>query len=80
MIIRVAAKWTKRVFDLLGLEIHRRRRTSAVPPVRPRASLGGALRQLQTLEFKPQTVIDVGVASETPELYEEFPEVNSLLI
>ena len=76
---RVAAKWTKRIFDLLGLEIRRRRRTSAVP-VHPRASLRGALRQLQALDFKPQTVIDVGVASETPELYEEFPEVNFLLI
>jgi FkbM family methyltransferase len=70
---------TKRIFNLLGLEVRRKRPTSA-EPISPRASLAGALRQLRALEFTPQTVIDVGVASETPELYEAFPEVNFLLI
>jgi FkbM family methyltransferase len=76
---RVATRLMKKVFNLLGLEVRRKRPTTA-EPVPSRASLGGALRQLRSLEFEPQTVIDVGVASETPELYDAFPEANLLLI
>jgi FkbM family methyltransferase len=76
---RAAADLVKRVFNMLGLEIRRRRPTDA-RPLPPRASLGGALRQLRSLGFNPHTVIDVGVAGETPELYHAFPKAKLLLI
>jgi FkbM family methyltransferase len=65
----------KRLFGAFGLEIRKAR-----PPVPPRASMTGALRQLASLGFRPRTVIDVGVACETAELYEAFPESAILLI
>jgi FkbM family methyltransferase len=40
----------------------------------------GALRQLSNMGFRPRTVIDVGVAYQTSELYEEFPEAQILLV
>src|SRR5215469_14036208 len=46
----------------------------------PRASIRGALRQLKLVGFAPATIIDVGVASQTVGLYEEFPNVPLLLI
>src|SRR5215469_16133007 len=46
----------------------------------PRASMRGALRQLKQLGFAPATIIDVGVATQTVGLYEEFPNVPLLLI
>lgn len=54
-----------------GLEIHARgkyRTTSA------------ALQHARHLGFCPNTVIDVGVADGTPELYQTFPEATHLLI
>jgi FkbM family methyltransferase len=42
--------------------------------------MAASLRQLVRLGFKPQTVIDVGVAYETTELYQEFRDANILLI
>lgn len=42
--------------------------------------MAGSLHQLARLGLKPQTVIDVGVAYYTPELYQEFREANILLI
>src|SRR5215472_9354089 len=56
---------------------------SVVPmeaPEIPRASMAGALRQLKRLGLAPGTVIDVGVGTDTMELYEEFPAVPVLLI
>jgi FkbM family methyltransferase len=59
--------------------------SSAISPPTPapeiaRASMTGVLRQLKRLGFAPGTVIDVGVATQTMELYEEFPAVPLLLI
>jgi FkbM family methyltransferase len=65
----------KSLFSVFGLEIRIKRE-----PLPARASLKGALHQLSTLGFHPHTVIDVGVASETPDLYEAFPEARILLI
>jgi len=45
-----------------------------------RTSLAGGLAQLARLGVKPRTVIDVGVADATPELYGAFPEASLLLI
>lgn len=52
----------------------------ASPPEIPRASMRGALRQLKRLGLAPGTVIDVGVATQTTDLYQEFPGVPLLLI
>jgi len=42
--------------------------------------MGGALQQLSTLGFRPRTVIDVGVASKTEELYQAFKDADILLV
>ena len=62
-------------FNACGLEISRKNGESET-----RASMAGALRQLTTLGFHPRTVIDVGAASQTAELYEEYPKAEILLI
>lgn len=64
-----------RAFNAVGLDIRRRR-----PPAPDRASFRGALSQLARLGFQPRTVIDVGVAFHTPELYEAFPAAAILLV
>jgi FkbM family methyltransferase len=51
-----------------------------VPRKDIRTSLYGVLDQVIKLGFKPETVIDVGVAYGTFELYEKFPEANILLV
>ncbi len=63
----------KNFFAAFGLEI---RKKSAVP----RASMAGGLAQLARLGFQPRTVIDAGVATQTLELYEEFPSASILLV
>jgi FkbM family methyltransferase len=65
----------KRLFNALGLDVRKRRGEEV-----PRASMRGALRQLAGLGFRPGTVIDAGVAYQTSELYEEFPESSIMLI
>jgi FkbM family methyltransferase len=71
--------WVKhlavRLFDAFGFDIRRRR-----PATVARASMAGGLAQLSRLGFKPQTVIDVGVAYQTSELYEAFKDADILLI
>lgn len=64
-----------RAFNAFGLNLSRIR-----PAVAPRASMEGSLAHLGHLGFKPRTVIDVGVAYQTTELYEAFKESNILLI
>lgn len=62
-------------FNAFGLEISKKREESET-----RASMAGALRQLTALGFHPRTIIDVGAASQTAELYEEYPKADILLI
>ncbi len=76
--LRAVKQVGKDVVGAFGLEIRRKR--AEVPAVVARASLRGALRQLSGLGFKPATVIDVGVATQTLELYEEFRDARLLLI
>ena len=64
-----------RLFNALGLDIRRLR-----PSAPSRTSLAGGLAQIARLGFKPHTVIDVGVANATPDLYGVFPEASLLLI
>jgi FkbM family methyltransferase len=65
----------KRLFGAVGLEIRKARRVGV-----ERTSMRGALRQLAARGFAPRTVIDVGVAYQTAELYEEFRAAEFLLI
>jgi FkbM family methyltransferase len=64
-----------RLFNALGLEVRRLR-----PSTLSRTSLAAGLAQLVRFGFKPHTVIDVGVADATSELYDAFPEASLLLI
>jgi FkbM family methyltransferase len=64
-----------RLFNAAGLDI---RRLHAATPAR--ASMAGALAQLSRIGFQPRTVIDVGVANATAELYQAFPAASILLI
>lgn len=51
-----------------------------IPRPKMRTTLAGVLDHVRTLGFQPETVIDVGVAYGTYELYEKFPNANHLLI
>lgn len=64
-----------RLFAALGLEIRRSQR-----PASDRGTLTGALAQLVKLGWNPATVIDVGVAYHTAELYRQFPRSQFLLV
>ena len=75
MIMTAVKNAGKKLFSAFGLEIRRKRAEEI-----PRAGMRGALRQLCQLGFRPRTVIDVGVAWGTPDLYREFPESEILLI
>jgi FkbM family methyltransferase len=68
----------KAAFRAAGFEI-RRLRAGAAPEI-PRTSMTGALQHLSKLGFVPSTVIDVGVATKTEELYETFPNASILLV
>lgn len=63
----------------LGLRVTR---ITANPPAAAGSArtLRDPLRQLRRLGFQPATVIDVGVATGTPELYETFPHAYYLLV
>jgi FkbM family methyltransferase len=71
--LKKAAQAAKRLADRAGIEVRRKdtgvRRT-------PEAVLAHAKR----LGFQPATVIDVGVAYGTPELYDAFPDARFLLV
>ncbi len=69
----------KKLFNAFGLEIHKKQLAAPPLPI-PRASMGGALHQLSTLGFRPRTVIDVGVATKTEELYQAFQDADILLV
>jgi len=63
----------RRVFRALGFEIVRRDGTF-------RSTLAEMLEHVAGLGFKPETVIDVGVAHGTFALYETFPQATHLLV
>ena len=65
----------KKLFDVFGVELRRKQHKAL-----PRASMSGTLCQLSSLGFRPLTVIDVGVASETADLYQQFKNASILLI
>src|SRR3954469_5787986 len=63
----------KRLADRAGVEV--RRKDSGV-----RRTPEAVLAHVKRLGFSPATVIDVGVAYGTPELYDAFPEARFLLV
>lgn len=66
----------RRLLNQFGYEVHR-----LIPESRGlRTSLGQSYQLMKELGFRPRTVIDVGVAHGTPELYAVFPDVYLLLI
>ena len=62
----------KRVISALGIRVR--------PGAKPRADLRGFLVHVRSLGFSPATVIDVGVADGTIELYSTFPGAFHLLV
>jgi FkbM family methyltransferase len=79
---RMIKQSAKKIFESMGLELRRipSRNDAIASQPSDRATLRGVLRQIVKLGVRPQSVIDVGVAFETRELYEEFPEAQFLLI
>jgi FkbM family methyltransferase len=65
-------KIVKKVFNAFGFEIHRKGLI--------RTNMAEALEHLKRLGFRPETVIDLGVANGTFELYKAFPDAIHLLI
>lgn len=70
-----AKQLVKNLFAAFGLDLRKKPAETF-----SRASMKGALHQLSSLGFKPRTIIDAGVATQTHELYEEFPAAAILLI
>ncbi|MBD2081299.1 FkbM family methyltransferase [Leptolyngbya sp. FACHB-17] len=67
----------KKAFRHAGLEIHRAQVQSLTVD---RTSFDGCLNQAIQNGLAPKTVIDVGAATGTPELYRAFPQAHHLLI
>lgn len=66
----------RRLINRCGLDIRLLNRGASLPRTRIEESYS----LLCNLGFKPETVIDVGVASGTPELYRAFPNAYFLLV
>jgi FkbM family methyltransferase len=66
----------KQTFHYLGFELHRRDKLK----VPLRRTLSDMLDHFIKLKFLPNTVIDVGVAYGTFDLYEKFPGARLLLV
>ncbi len=62
----------KRIIRSLGFEITKVRKT--------RTTLYSSVRHLKTIGYLPSVIIDAGVASGTPGIYENYPNVKTLLI
>jgi len=72
--MQILKEWIKKAFNAFGFEIRRKGQGTK------RITLADALDHFVRLGFEPQTVIDVGVADGTFELYEKFPGAKHLLI
>jgi FkbM family methyltransferase len=69
---RAIKKLVQKVFRTVGLDVHPWRGT--------RTSMEEVLQHLAERGFQPRTVIDVGVAYGTHELYATFPKAKHLLV
>ncbi len=70
---RRAAGLGRRALEARGIEVRR-------AGTGPRRTLAEVLAHLRGLGVVPATVVDVGVASGTPDLYAAFPEARLLLV
>jgi FkbM family methyltransferase len=61
-----------KAFNLIGLEVRKSGQS--------RSTLDQVVKHVAKLGFKPATVIDVGVAYGTFDLYQTFPEAHHLLV
>ena len=75
-ISRTGRRLVQQVAGRLGVEIRRVR----VGPAAARTSMGQSYAHLKSLGFEPKTVVDVGVAGGTQELYDNFPSAYFLLV
>jgi FkbM family methyltransferase len=68
-----ARRAVKRLLARAGFEVHRRRGAG-------QRTLGQVLDHVVALGFEPASVIDVGVAHGTADLYDRFPSARLLLV
>ena len=73
---KVAAK---RLFNAFGLEV-RKKQLDYPSLANPSRKHARSIHRLSALGFHPRTVIDVGVATKTEELYQAFKDANILFI
>jgi FkbM family methyltransferase len=71
-------KILKSMLRQIGLDIHRYQ--PPMPQVIARNSLQGCLQQAIQNGLNPKTIIDVGVATGTPDIYHLFPHAHHVLI
>ena len=72
-------KSIKRLINKLGYDIHSlQHETNKISQLR--RAIGESYILIRELGFSPNTVIDIGVAGGTPELYDTFPDSYFLLI
>ena len=71
-------KYIKTFVGLFGIEIRRKEQIAAYQV--PRALMYGCLQQAVKNGLSPETVLDVGAAYGTRDLYEIFPEAYHILI
>jgi FkbM family methyltransferase len=77
-VLSPAKRLVKSLFNAAGLEI--RKKHSVELQSLPRDGMAGVLNHLRHLGLRPRTVIDVGVATQTSELYRQFKQCRILLI
>lgn len=66
----------KRMINFIGFDLQRIKKRGEAR----RITMGEVLSHIASLGFKPKTVIDVGVATGTEELYTTFPKARHILI
>lgn len=76
--VAMILKIINKIEEIVGIEIHRKKRDKN--GIFNRTSMRGCLIQAARNGLKPQTVIDVGAAFGTAELYEVFPFARHILI
>ena len=70
----------RKLINSIGYDIRPLNSTSSAARPKMRTTIEESYSQLRKLGFQPNTVIDIGVASGTPELYRSFPDSYFLLI
>ena len=75
-------KFIKKTFNVFGLEIKRLGSSSSLydRDLSDYRGMSNLLKTVVKIGFKPETVIDIGVAYGTPALYENFRNSHHLLI